>query len=199
MANSVFSAPPTFYMCSLQLPPTIIKQVDRYRKHCLWSGSDINRTGSCIAVWETACRTKGGLGTINMKNQNVALLNKFLDKFYNHDYNCALCNNSCEETSMHLLFERPLSSACWQSISINWNLTLQPLDVIIEARTALDATFSGKWSSQRVGSRNGVIFSNASFNLNVWKDKFRKELGVVCIKTKQNVKGPLNLWIVSLL
>ena len=68
-------------MCSLQLPPTIIKQVDRHRKHCVWSGSDINRTGSCLAVWETACRTKGGLGIINMKNQNVALLNKFLDKF----------------------------------------------------------------------------------------------------------------------
>lgn len=38
LVNSVLTSLPTFYMCSLQLPPQTIKQVDRYRKHCLWSG-----------------------------------------------------------------------------------------------------------------------------------------------------------------
>lgn len=86
LVNSVLSALPTFYMCSLQLPPQIIKQIDRYRKHCLWSGGDINRKGTCLAAWETACRTKkeGGLGIIDIKSQNSALLLKHLDSFYNH-------------------------------------------------------------------------------------------------------------------
>jgi len=86
VVNSVFSALPTFYMCCLQLPPTVINQIDRYQKHCLWSGGDINRKGSCLAAWDIACRTKeeGGLGIVNMKSQNVALLIKYLDKFYNH-------------------------------------------------------------------------------------------------------------------
>ena len=86
LVNSVFSALPTFYMCYLQLPPTVINQIDRYQKHCLWSGGDINRKGSCLAAWDIACRTKeeGGLGIVNMKSQNVALLIKYLDKFYNH-------------------------------------------------------------------------------------------------------------------
>jgi len=35
LVNSVFSAMPTFYMCSLLLPPQVIKQIDMYRKHCL--------------------------------------------------------------------------------------------------------------------------------------------------------------------
>ena len=83
--NSVFSALPTFYMCSLQIPPPLIEQIDKYRKHCLWSGGDINRKGSYLAVWNVACKPKedGGLG-IRAQNHNSALLLKYLDKFYNH-------------------------------------------------------------------------------------------------------------------
>lgn len=83
LVNSVFSAMPTFYMCSLVIPPQVIKQIDRYRKHCLWSGGDINRKGSCLAAWEPACRPKneGGLGITDLKTQNKALLLKHLDKF----------------------------------------------------------------------------------------------------------------------
>lgn len=80
------TALPTFYMCTLQLPPQIIKQIDGYRKKCLWSGGDINRKGNCLVAWEDACRPKpeGGLGIIDLKTQNSALLLKFMDKFYNH-------------------------------------------------------------------------------------------------------------------
>jgi hypothetical protein len=86
LVNSVFLALPTFYMCSLQIPPGIIEQIDKYRKHCLWSGGDINRKGTCLAAWEYACKSKdnGGLGIIDLKAQNSALLLKHLDKFYNH-------------------------------------------------------------------------------------------------------------------
>jgi hypothetical protein len=45
MVNSVLSALPTFYMCSLKIPPQVI------RKHCLWSKGDINRKGKCLAAW----------------------------------------------------------------------------------------------------------------------------------------------------
>lgn len=86
LVNSVLSALPTFYMCSLQIPPETIKQIDRYRKHCLWSGGDINRKGTCLVAWEAACRSKDeeGLEIIDIKSQNTALLLKHLDKFYNH-------------------------------------------------------------------------------------------------------------------
>jgi hypothetical protein len=72
-------------MCSLKIPPQVIKQIDIYRKHCLWSKGDINRRGKCIVAWEAATKPKdqGGLGIIDIKSQNNALLMKFLDKFYN--------------------------------------------------------------------------------------------------------------------
>ena len=54
----------------------------------MWSGGDINRKGTCLVDWEPASRSKKrGLGIINIKNQNKALLLKFLDKFYNHANN----------------------------------------------------------------------------------------------------------------
>jgi hypothetical protein len=42
LVNSVFSALPTFFMCMLKIPKTIIKQIDMFRKHCLWRGNDIS-------------------------------------------------------------------------------------------------------------------------------------------------------------
>lgn len=86
LVNSVFSALPTFYMCSIKIPPQIIKQIDVFRKHCLWSNGDINRKGTCLADWETTCKPKsqGGSGILDIRRQNEALLVKSLDKFYNH-------------------------------------------------------------------------------------------------------------------
>lgn len=85
MVNSVLSTLPTFYVCSLKIPPQVIKQIDVYRKHCLWRKGDINRKGTCLVAWETAYKPKdqGGLGIIDVESQNNALLMKHLDKFYN--------------------------------------------------------------------------------------------------------------------
>jgi hypothetical protein len=58
LVNSVFSAMPTYYMCSLLLSPKVVEQIDKYRKHCLWNRGDINKKGKCIAAWETTCITK---------------------------------------------------------------------------------------------------------------------------------------------
>lgn len=63
----------------------MFKQIDVYRKHCVWSKGDINKKGTCLVAWETACKPKdqGGLGIIDIESQNNALLMKYLDKFYN--------------------------------------------------------------------------------------------------------------------
>lgn len=83
--NSVFSALPTFFMCSLIIPPSFTKQIDRYRKHCLWSGGDINRRGTYLGYLGASMQIKRRRGPWNkLENHNTALLLKFLDKFYNN-------------------------------------------------------------------------------------------------------------------
>ena len=51
LTNVVLTALPTFHMCALSLPKGVIKQIDIFRKHCLWRGADINSkktTKSCL-------------------------------------------------------------------------------------------------------------------------------------------------------
>jgi hypothetical protein len=85
MVNSVLSALPTFFMGKVKLPPLVIDQNDKYRKHCVWRGSDLNAKKPPIAAWSLATRPKneGGLGILNLKCQNDAILLKNLHKFFN--------------------------------------------------------------------------------------------------------------------
>jgi hypothetical protein len=54
---------------------------------CLWRGADINANQRPKAAWTTVCKSKeeGGLGVINLKTQNEALLLKHLSKFFNKE------------------------------------------------------------------------------------------------------------------
>jgi hypothetical protein len=85
MVNSVLSSSPIYHCCSLKLHKGVIKQLDKYRKHCLWRGSDFNAKKPCKAAWSSVClpKSEGGLGVINTSVHNDSLLLKFLSKFYN--------------------------------------------------------------------------------------------------------------------
>lgn len=83
LVNSVLSSLPTYYMCTLSLPLSVIDSIDRARRHCLWRGNDLNSSKS-LAAWSKVCKLKdkGGLGVIDLKVQNKALLMKHLHKFF---------------------------------------------------------------------------------------------------------------------
>jgi len=89
-----------------------------------------------------------------------------------------------EETSFRLFFECPFSIGCWNILSIHWNLNLQPLDMIIQARTVfgshIEIFITACWTIWN--ARNGVIFDNRASTLASWKLAFKEELGLVCIK-----------------
>jgi hypothetical protein len=77
-----------FFMSTFQLHKTVIKQIDKYRKHCLWRDSDVNAKKTPKGAWEMVClpKSEGGLGILNLRTQNEALLLKHLHKFFNrHD------------------------------------------------------------------------------------------------------------------
>jgi len=42
ITNAVFSSLPTYYMYTLEIPKAVIKQIDKFRKNCLWRGTNIN-------------------------------------------------------------------------------------------------------------------------------------------------------------
>lgn len=58
LTNSVIIALPTFSMCTFKLQKTVIEQIDKYRKHCLWRGADQNSTKPAKVAWPMVCRKK---------------------------------------------------------------------------------------------------------------------------------------------
>jgi hypothetical protein len=85
MTNVVFSALPTFHLCTFKVHKTVIAHIDKYRKHCLWRGADINAKSPPKAAWDKVClqKSEGGLGVLHLETHNEALLLKNLHKFFN--------------------------------------------------------------------------------------------------------------------
>jgi len=85
LTKSVFSALPTYTMCTLKIPLGAVENMDRARRDCLWRGTNVNDRKKPLVAWKKVHRpkAKGGLGVINLRSQNTALLLKHLDKFYN--------------------------------------------------------------------------------------------------------------------
>jgi hypothetical protein len=50
MVSSVLSSMASFYMCSIKIPITILKQVGKYHRHCLWRGGDVNAKKPALAA-----------------------------------------------------------------------------------------------------------------------------------------------------
>jgi len=85
MVNSSISPIITYAMCSIKLPVGVIENIDRARKKCLWRGNVEKKRGGNHVAWSMVQKpkSKGGLGVINLRLQNDALLMKQLHKFYN--------------------------------------------------------------------------------------------------------------------
>ena len=85
LINSVLSSLPIYAMCNLKIPIVVLEFIDRARRHCLWTWSELNAKKKSLVAWTkvTKPKNKGGLGVVELRSQNEALLIKHLDKFYN--------------------------------------------------------------------------------------------------------------------
>lgn len=73
-------------MSSLQLPPSIIQQMDKKRRAFLWSGDKTGHSSpmNCLVAWTRACDPKdqGGLGIRDLGIQNICLLLKLIHRLH---------------------------------------------------------------------------------------------------------------------
>jgi hypothetical protein len=49
LVNLVISSLPTYFMCTLKLPVTVIEIIDKHRKNCLWHGKEFRNKGHNLA------------------------------------------------------------------------------------------------------------------------------------------------------
>jgi hypothetical protein len=45
-------------MCSLKLPVSVIDEIDKLRKNCLWRGNDFDRKDYNLVAWDLVMKPK---------------------------------------------------------------------------------------------------------------------------------------------
>jgi hypothetical protein len=85
LIQSCLQSMPIFFLCSLHIPPGILKPINRIIRHGLWGKKEDGKGKQSLASWEMICKPKsaGGLGILDFGKQNDALLIKQLHNFYN--------------------------------------------------------------------------------------------------------------------
>jgi hypothetical protein len=86
LLNTTLIAIPMFAMSCLKIAIIIFVHFEKCGRQFLWAKKDTTVQGKCLAKWDLVCRSKdqGGLGVLNLRLHNKALLIKNLHKFYNH-------------------------------------------------------------------------------------------------------------------
>ena len=90
MVNSVLDSQLVYFMSSLQLPPSVIHQLDRRRRAFLWSADKTGKSkpANCLVAWINVCKPRdlGGMGIKDMGTQNICLLLKLIHKLHHPEF-----------------------------------------------------------------------------------------------------------------
>lgn len=84
LINSVIDSQLVYIMSATQLPPEVIKLIDKRRRAFLWSGNKETSSAKCLDAWTSVCNTKdlGGLGIKDLGTQNVCLLLNLIHRLH---------------------------------------------------------------------------------------------------------------------
>lgn len=83
LLNSVISSIPIYWLSVFKMPSKVRDRIDQLRKRFLWYGGHAVKKKYYLVSWETVCKSKsqGGLGIIDLKRLNQALLAKWWIRF----------------------------------------------------------------------------------------------------------------------
>jgi hypothetical protein len=84
LINSILDSQLVYIMSATQVPPNVIKLIDRRRRSFLWSGNKESSAAKCLVTWTNVCTTKelGGLGTRDFGTQNICLLLNLIHRLH---------------------------------------------------------------------------------------------------------------------
>ena len=88
LINAVLSAMPLYAFSLYRVPSTVIKDIDKIRCRFLWQGTTKSRKKYALVNWSIVCKPKdnGGLGILNLRDMNTALLLKWWWRFKDPTY-----------------------------------------------------------------------------------------------------------------
>jgi len=87
LINSVLDSQLVYIMSAAQIPPEVIKQIDKRSRSFLWAGNKDFSAAKCLVAWPKVCTTKdlGGLGIRDFGTHNVCLLRNLIHRLHSAD------------------------------------------------------------------------------------------------------------------
>ena len=88
LINSVLTTVPLYTLSIYQVPKTILLRINKIRRKFLWQGTAAGKRKYYLVNWSKACLAKkyGGLGILNLRFMNIALLLKWWWKLKDNSY-----------------------------------------------------------------------------------------------------------------
>ena len=94
-------------------------------------------------IWKSAAMLRYKIFVWLILHERVNVRNLLLRKnFHLPNYNCEICNCSCEETSLHLFWDCPFALSCWDSIVPNKERGTNAFDELTFLLTHLPKQFA---------------------------------------------------------
>lgn len=166
--------------------------------------SSLHPHRSVIWIWKSKCIPKIKFFAWRLLNDRLNSRNMLRkrNKFLEEGYNCALCQNSMEETIEHLFFDCPSAATRWFILGIVWEENVSIHEKIYIAKGDFQHPFFmeifliGAWCLWN--ERNNLIFNRKVPSLSSWKATFKKEVTDHFFRIKQNLHLSIRLWLDAL-
>lgn len=155
-------------------------------------------------LWKTFCQPKHKIFFWLLLSDRLSTKNILKRKNMHLDsYDCAMCQDSLEETMEHLFLGCPFAAACWYQIGIviqsqdNIFNTIQQLKDQTHPQFFMIVAILMCWCIWT--ARNDLIFNGRSQSPEVVKANFQKELKILTLRAKARFVTTFDLWIQNLL
>ena len=151
-------------------------------------------------IWKSAAMLRYKIFLWLLLHDRVNVRNLLARKhFHLPNYNCELCNCSCEETSLHLIWDCPFALQCWDSIvpskvrGINAFDEINLLSIHLPKQFAMSIITMGCWHIWM--QRNSKIFKAQNPSVQGWRKLLKDDLKLMILRTKEKHREAFSGWI----
>ena len=110
-----------------------------------------------------------------------------------------MCTTGADETIEHLFFNYPFADQCWAKININWDLTLNLEDRLLQGMQNngleffMEASMIATWEIWKI--RNDKIFNRGNPSINRWFCNFKSQCLLQSIRFKADLRSAFCYWL----
>jgi len=154
-------------------------------------------------LWASSCQCKHKVFFWLIIKDRISTRALLIRKiFHLQDYSCVLCNNSVDESIIHLLLECPFAIQCWNLVNIQIDQDLNPFQLLHSFREQLAVPFFMEiiillsWTIWKL--RNDFIYRGVNPTIQATNLNFKEEWRLLLLKAKKSYSPFIDQWSTSL-